>query len=60
MSIHECVCQNPECQTKYTVSAGEKDDGYCSFECWELANCKDPQDTGDILDVRIEEIIESK
>jgi D-hexose-6-phosphate mutarotase len=56
MSIYESICRNPGCQRVYTVKETEGDDGYCSFECWEQANCKDPEDKGDILEVRVEEI----
>lgn len=58
MSKHESICQNPGCQKIYTVKENDGDDGYCSFECWEQANCKDPEDKGDVLDVKLEEFIE--
>lgn len=57
MPSHECTCQNSGCQQIYIVKEGEIDDGYCSFECWEQANCRNPEDTGDVLETHVEEII---
>lgn len=37
-------CTNPNCRKSYKVPAGEVDDGYCCFECWEIENCMDPRE----------------
>jgi hypothetical protein len=34
------ICSNPDCQKQYLAS--ETDDGFCSFECWEKINCREP------------------
>jgi len=31
------------CNNEYQVNANETDDGFCSFECWESANCGEPE-----------------
>lgn len=38
------VCSNPICQKTYEVSTEIHDDGFCCFDCWEQANCKEPQE----------------
>lgn len=57
MSTHTNVCRNPNCRCNYSVNEHETDDGYCCFACWEEANCSDPQNTGDVLETHVEEII---
>jgi hypothetical protein len=34
------VCINLDCAKEYEV--GERDDGYCCFDCWERDNCGQP------------------
>jgi hypothetical protein len=34
------VCK--QCLGAYVVPSGDTDDGYCSFECWQAVNCKEP------------------
>jgi len=38
------VCSNPDCQKTYEVPEENHDDGFCSFDCWENVNCKQPQE----------------
>jgi hypothetical protein len=38
----EGKCSN--CQTIYPIKSGETDDGYCCFDCWEEANCLEPEE----------------
>jgi hypothetical protein len=35
-------CKNPDCGMVYDVENEKSDLGYCSFECWEKDNCKEP------------------
>lgn len=60
MSTHKHVCKNPNCNKKYTLNKNDIDDGYCSFECWEEANCKTPKEIGDILEAHVEEILSNQ
>jgi len=39
----EKICSNPACKKTY-IENQSVDDGYCSFECWEKENCKEPQE----------------
>ena len=39
----ERVCLNPDCSRRYVVEDVKKDDGFCSFDCWEKIHCKEPQ-----------------
>jgi hypothetical protein len=57
MPTHEVFCKNQRCKKAYTVNEKETDDGFCSFMCWEDANCTDPENTGDVLETHVEEIL---
>ena len=39
----ENICKNKDCGKPYRVKENEIDDGFCSFECWEKVNCKQPE-----------------
>lgn len=43
MSIDR-TCSNPDCKKVYSIENQVIDDGFCSFECWEKENCKEPQE----------------
>jgi hypothetical protein len=43
------ICQNPKCNKEYILS--KTDDGFCSFECWELVNCQAPQKRVELFDM---------
>jgi hypothetical protein len=36
------VCQS--CGNSYTVNTSDTDDGFCCFDCWEEANCSEPEE----------------
>ena len=38
----EGTCEN--CGDRYTLKENEADDGYCCFDCWEEANCLEPEE----------------
>jgi len=40
--LSEGKCDN--CNTAYSLKENEADDGYCCFECWEEANCLEPEE----------------
>jgi len=35
------VCK--KCKKTYSHESTTVDDGFCSFECWEEANCEEPK-----------------
>lgn len=35
-------CSNPECNIEYEIAGNEPSTGFCSYECWEKCNCKEP------------------
>lgn len=37
------ICQNPACGKEYDVTDKNADHDFCSFPCWEVVNCKEPQ-----------------
>jgi hypothetical protein len=38
MAEHTCK----HCGEKYSIPVSEIPDDFCSFECWEAANCQQP------------------
>jgi hypothetical protein len=37
------ICSNPECHKPYDLADKNSDRDFCSFNCWEKVNCKNPQ-----------------
>lgn len=37
------VCKNQKCGKAYAEESATIDDGFCSFDCWETANCEEPK-----------------
>lgn len=36
------VCSNPSCRKSYNITDIDSDENFCSFDCWEKINCKNP------------------
>jgi hypothetical protein len=39
--MRSCTCKH--CNKQYEVKSDKVDDGYCTFSCWEAANCGTPE-----------------
>jgi hypothetical protein len=36
------ICSNPNCGKIYSLLDKDSDPDFCSFDCWEKINCKEP------------------